>query len=86
MDEFTTAGGFVSQVAPRCSGRYGTRTLAIGRATGQVYVPRSRDDVDLFNAKGEHEATWEGKNTPAAKSSDECPGVAVDNSTNPSDP
>lgn len=85
MDEFTPSGSFLSQLNSPHFSRYYTRSLAIGRASGEFYIP-VYPVVDLFNAKSEYETAWEGAATPGKSFGGEYNHVAVDNSSNPSDP
>ncbi|MCL2770228.1 MAG: NHL repeat-containing protein [Solirubrobacterales bacterium] len=85
LDEFTFAGGFVAQLSSTELRSHYARSLAVSRASGEIYLP-TFPNVELFNANREYEATWEGKQTPGENFGNEYQQVAVDNSSNPADP
>lgn len=79
LDEFNSSSEFLKQVPG-----VGGFSLAVNHATGEVYA--SFGEVNVFSAAGEHLATWRGEDTPSKSFGDREGSVAMDNSTNPSDP
>jgi hypothetical protein len=84
VDEFDSSNNFVKQL-PGVQGS----SMAVDHATGEIYVYNrnsGRGVVDVFSPTGELLGEWTGADTPQG-TFEETPGsVAVDNSTNPSDP
>ena len=82
IDEFNTATNtFTKQI----SGASVNHSIAVNQATGEIYIGNFRE-VDVLSATGEHLNSWSGSDTPSQGFSESTPFVAVDNSSNPTDP
>jgi hypothetical protein len=86
VDEFDSAGSFVSQLGNGLLDGFG-RSVAVNDASGEVYVADSGPvAVDAFSSAGAHLETWSGADTPSGSFGRGYVHVAVDNSTSLSDP
>ncbi len=88
VDEFNSAGGFVSQFDDGVVVQQDGRSIAANEATGEVYIaanPGNLREVYVFSAAGQPLGSWNGEGTPGGLFGN-VPPVAVDNSTNVADP
>ena len=82
IDEYNTATNtFTKQI----SGVGVTSSIAVSQATGEIYIGNLRE-VNVLSETGEHLNSWSGSDTPRQGFGEEAVSVAVDNSTNPTDP